>query len=642
MPIILRSHRCVLYGKDETELAKLGEFPLDPGGYFVVKGNEKVIQIQEQLLNNRIIIEVDKKGNLVASVTCSAATLRTKSIIVMEKEKIYLQLNSFQTKVPIMVVMKAMGMQSDQEVMQMIGRDPRYSSLLLPSIEECATLGVHSKQQALEFLDNKVKKSQFASAQPEKEDRALPILRDVFLAHVPVCENNFRAKCIYAAVMLRRLLEAFLNKAAVDDKDYVINKRFELSGQLLSLLFEDLFKTMITEVKRKVDAILIKKSQSSRFDFSQHIIADTISFGLERALSTGNWFIKRFKMDKKGVTQVLGRLSYIQALGFLTKIQPQFEKSRKVSGPRALQPSLWGVLCPCDTPEGESCGLVKNLALMTHVTTDEEEGPLISLFSFKLACQNKEQKYMHGTTTSLFLREGLIEYLDVNEENNALIALYQDQAQLETTHIEIEPFTILGVISPSQPVTSKYLSGIHIFFSLCTSVIVVMSIPYSINKISIDLVIWNLTELLVVGFRKCTKYLRIESNVTPLWILDFNLVYFFEKTWVFVLLIQVKYDKLGAGQNATVAVMSYSGYDIEDAIVMNKSSLDRGFGRCIVMKKKNAIMQRYENNASERIIPPIREGFFAERMQVVSFCSMCHIVEGLLFVIPSIAFCLCV
>ncbi|KNA08854.1 hypothetical protein SOVF_158980, partial [Spinacia oleracea] len=48
--------------KDETELAKLGEFPLDPGGYFVVKGNEKVIQIQEQLLNNRIIIEVDKKG----------------------------------------------------------------------------------------------------------------------------------------------------------------------------------------------------------------------------------------------------------------------------------------------------------------------------------------------------------------------------------------------------------------------------------------------------------------------------------------------------------------------------------------------------------------------------------------------------
>lgn len=51
----------------------------------------------------------------------------------------------------------------------------------------------------------------------------------------------------------------------------------------------------------------------------------------------------------------------------------------QVSGPRALQASQWGMLCPADTPEGESCGLVKNLALMTHVTTDEEEAPLIRL-----------------------------------------------------------------------------------------------------------------------------------------------------------------------------------------------------------------------------------------------------------------------
>ena len=51
----------------------------------------------------------------------------------------------------------------------------------------------------------------------------------------------------------------------------------------------------------------------------------------------------------------------------------------QVSGPRSLQPSQWGMLCPADTPEGESCGLVKNLALMTHVTTDEEEAPLARL-----------------------------------------------------------------------------------------------------------------------------------------------------------------------------------------------------------------------------------------------------------------------
>ena len=70
IPIMLRSNRCVLTGKDLDGMAKLGECPLDPGGYFVVKGTEKVILVQEQMSKNRIIVETDaRKGTAMASVT---------------------------------------------------------------------------------------------------------------------------------------------------------------------------------------------------------------------------------------------------------------------------------------------------------------------------------------------------------------------------------------------------------------------------------------------------------------------------------------------------------------------------------------------------------------------------------------------
>ncbi|KAL6176568.1 hypothetical protein ACLB2K_053201 [Fragaria x ananassa] len=593
MPIMLRSCKCHLAGKSESQLARLGECPQDPGGYFLIKGSERVLLIQEQLSKNRIIIDKDKKRNVTASVTSSTEKMKSKTVIEFDKKKktILLLLNAFDKKVPIMVVMKVMGMQNDQEVVQMLGRDPRYGALLLPSGEECAKVEIYNKEQALMYLEGKLAKKRVKDG---THGRVVSVLADVLLANVAVRRGNFHPKCMYVGVMLRRMMDAVLNKGAVDDTDYVGNKRFELSGQLISLLFEDQFKTMIEAARKELDNNMLPKAKPVRILALLSLIQKSrISEGIERALCTGNFILDRFRMKKSGVTQVLTRLSFIGALGSMTKTKPQVEKSLKVSGPRALQPSQWGMLCPCDTPEGQDIGLVKNLALMALVTTDEEDDPLISL-CYALGVEDLEQlsaEELHSQHSFLgisrvkghhmeelkagyrtfddFLNDGLIEYLDVNEQNNALIALYGNQATAETTHIEIEPLGILGVIAGLIPYPHHNQSPRNTY-------------QCAMGKQAMGNIAYN-------------QLRRMDT-------LLYLLVYPQRPLLTTKTIELVGYDKLGAGQNVIVAVMSYSGYDIEDAIVMNKSSLDCGTRETEVVKQDIVACPADRNGRGMRVL----------------------------------------
>lgn len=383
MPLMLRSDRCALHGKSEKEMAELGECPLDPGGYFIVKGAEKVILIQEQLSKNRIIVDVDAHGQIVSSVTSSTHERKSKTTVVIKQGKFFVRHNAFVEDVNIAIVMRAMGAESDQEMFQLIGGKETLAMKVIPTLQACRNEGIVTQRQALEWLSKRIKgvsgakpTGMFSRRTRSAVDEARDILANVILCHVPVVAFDYSEKIMYLTVMVRRMLMAIDDPAFIDDRDYYGNKRLELAGGLLALLFEDLFKRMNSELKRQADHHLSKSNRVAQFDIVKCIRTDTLTFGLEHAISSGNWSIKRFRMERKGVTQVLSRLSFISAVGMMTRITSQFEKTRKVSGPRALQPSQWGMLCPADTPEGESCGLVKNLALMTHVTTDDEEQPI--------------------------------------------------------------------------------------------------------------------------------------------------------------------------------------------------------------------------------------------------------------------------
>jgi DNA-directed RNA polymerase III subunit RPC2 len=236
MPIMLRSCRCVLTNKSPEEMVKVNECPLDPGGYFIVRGVEKVILMQEQLSKNRIIIEYDRMNFIQAAVTSSTAEKKSKTYVVCGKgNKMLLRHNSLNTEVPIMIVMRALGVTSDKEIAEMIcGDDKGIFALLAPTLQEGAMSQVFTQTQALEYIGGKVKmtmRTQRVGIKRDYAEEARELLANTVLAHIDVDEiqgqRNFKPKALYVATMIRRVLLAVKEGGIVDDRDFVGNKRIE-------------------------------------------------------------------------------------------------------------------------------------------------------------------------------------------------------------------------------------------------------------------------------------------------------------------------------------------------------------------------------------------------------------------------------
>ncbi|KAJ3042341.1 DNA-directed RNA polymerase III core subunit ret1 [Rhizophlyctis rosea] len=698
LPIMLKSKRCILYNKGAAECVDLDECPLDPGGYFVINGVERIILIQEQLSKNRIIIEEDHHGVISASVHSATDVKRSKTHVMYTKsQKVVLRNNSLNADVDVVVAMRAMGIQSDREIAELVcGNTPSLLTLFTSSL--MSSPNIRTQAEALYDIGIKVKvhmRSHRAPTGPghvrTPADDARDLLADTVLAHVPVEDSGgeirFRPKAVLLGFMARKVLMAIQKGGALDDQDYMGNKRLELSGPLLTILFEDLFKSWTTYIKRNIDANLKRKNRTSLYDPASALTQTSriVTDGMVRALATGNWRVNRFKMDRAGVTQILTRLSYASAVGCLGRVASQFEKSRKVSGPRSLQTSSWGMLCPADTPEGESCGLIKHLALTARITNDTSADPIrhylfilgledvnyvggrdiyasnsalvflngvllgIHRNPLKLAASIRalrrtgkldpdisisvlegDQKVVNVSSDSgrvsrpLIVVEkgepkvtdkhfavlnagklsfadlvdgGKIEYLDVNESSDSFIALTEEDIYYnppknpklrrlrqnanpfpDTTHLEIAPFSILGAIAGIIPFPNHNQSPRNTY-------------QCAMGKQA-------------TGILATNQHIRLDSLAYLLNYPQYPLV----STHTMDI---CHLSELPAGQNAVVAVMSYSGYDIEDAVVLGRASLDRGFGRCEVLRRFSTLIKAYADSRSvDQVVPPAvdREG----------------------------------
>lgn len=156
--------------------------------------------------------------------------LKSKTYVATKKGKIYLRHNSIHEDVPIVIALKALGIQSDKEILLLTaGNSDAYASAFSPNLEEAAKLGVYTKQQALEYIGARVKVNRkVVGARRPYWEEALEALATIVLAHVPVANLDFSAKAVFVATMTRRVLMAMDDEKMVDDRDYVGNKRLEL------------------------------------------------------------------------------------------------------------------------------------------------------------------------------------------------------------------------------------------------------------------------------------------------------------------------------------------------------------------------------------------------------------------------------
>ena len=366
IPIMVQSSKCFLANKTKKEKEFYGECPYDEGGYFIIKGKERVLVSQERMNHNVVYVfdqKVNQKFKMIAEIRSMSEETRHSVFVQMKifNKKIVLQIPFIQQEIPLGIVMCAYGI-SYQDIRKILylscpSRKDNYEVRnflegILLDVEKIGT-----KENAISYICD------FSVNTVMKERRIKyveQLLHNELLPHLGICSTKIN-KTIFLGYMLNRLLTTYIGKRKLDDRDHINNKRIEMSGYLMSELFRTLFKRFIRTVEpqleKRQDIIVI----TNRFNM--------ITVGINHCFATGNWGVPKSNYIRTGVSQILNRLSYNSFLSHLSRILVQIGKEGKNTKVRQIHCSQIGFLCPHETPEGPQAGIVKNLNSFVKITT---------------------------------------------------------------------------------------------------------------------------------------------------------------------------------------------------------------------------------------------------------------------------------
>ena len=399
IPIMIKSKYCILDDYKNTYL-EMNECKYDNGGYFIINGNEKVLITQIKIANNEVFVynnSRNTKYKLIAEVRSAPdgvfTTPKTLTVKITNKDNIYnnhfrVSIPHLKQEIPIFVLFKALGIENDRDIISYITNnthDAIYSTIckvLEPSINEGKI--VTTQMEAKEYMVSNFNNYNKSITQENKLKYLNYVLENDVLPHI----KTYVRKVYFIGYMINKLIMCYLGVMDLDDRDSYNNKRLETPGYLLGLITRQCVNKMTKDMKNAINKEILYNINDTNKNIStiinnvsiyKIIKSSFLETNLKSCMATGNWGIKT--TSKQGVSQVLNRLTSLSTLSHLRRVNTPMEKSGKLIPPRKLHGTQWGYVCPTETPEGQSVGIVTNLSLGCIITNHTDSAPIKRIIS---------------------------------------------------------------------------------------------------------------------------------------------------------------------------------------------------------------------------------------------------------------------